>query len=119
MGQVYNRILKLCGDPQPDRMNLPYMAILNLKSENDIKEFVKDYKINEPIHWRTDIAYLLGHFDRKDRLLWDKAVGDIIGINIQLNRWERELYTQYEFVDEKGEKIELKENTEYGKHQSK
>lgn len=119
---VYERMVKLFPDgSQGEQYNLIFGAILNLKSEIEIKEFVQDYKKFRP-NWRYEIAYALGFYSKEDRELWHNAVGDIIGINILLNRSERELYTQFEFVDDKGNSLpEYNDyvNPEKGNHQSK
>ena len=121
MGQVYDRIVKLNGADQAgdSNYNLPFMAILNLKTADEIREFVLDYKKMYPADYQDSISFILGYFKLEDRELWKSAVGDLVGINLQLNRSEKKLATQFTWIDVKNKEIKFpgKPEQQQGKHQ--
>lgn len=115
----YDRIARLCNNrTQGEDNNLIMSAILNLKLIDDIREFTEGFKRHNPSVWKHDISYALGFFDQSDRELWNEAIGDIVGISVLLNRSERELWTDYEYIDAKGKVLEKYKNKETGMHQN-
>lgn len=121
MLSVYDRISKLANDASlGERMRLPYCAILNLTSKEDIISFTQDYIKHYTLKQaKYDISYMLGFFDIEDRKLWKEAVGDVIPVDVLYNRCERELYKFFIYVDENGNELETFYNKEKGNHQSK
>lgn len=115
----YDRIARLCNNQtQGEDNNLIMSAILNLKLVNDIIEFTEGYKRHHPEIWKNDIAYALGFFDQSDRELWNDAIGSVVGISVLMNRSERELWTEFEYIDAKGKVLEKYKNTNVGMHQN-
>lgn len=121
MGKVYDRILKLNGADQSGdaNLNLVFMAILNLKSKDEIREFVLDYKRIYPGEYRDNISFILGYFKLSDRELWKESVGDLVGVILQLNRSEKKLATQFTWINGKNQEIKFpgKPEQQQGKHQ--
>lgn len=96
---------------------LPYTAILNLSNVDDIKEFTKEYVKMYETTGKKDIPYMLSFMSYEDRILWNKAVGDIVHIDLYYNRPERELDRFFEYVNGKGELLAEFTNPEKGQHQ--
>lgn len=120
MLSVYDRILKLANDASlGERLRIAYTAILNLTSEDDIRDFTFDLIKHYPFTAKQDIQYMLAFFEIDDRRLWKKAIGDIIHIDVLYNRCERELYKFFIYVDSKGKDLPPFYNEEKGNHQSK
>lgn len=120
MLSVYDRMLKLANDASlGEVMRIAYVAILNLTDEEDIKSFTVEHIKHYPSTAKQDIQYMLGFFDIDDRKLWQKAVGDVIHIDVLYNRCERELYKFFMYVDDKGKDLPPFYNKEKGNHQSK
>lgn len=111
---VLERMLKISPNYQEE---VVYNAILNLEGI-DIEEFILGYKGLRPSSWRNDIAYALGHFDKEKRIEWSKYTSEI-GISLDLNRSQRELYTQFTYTDDEGNDLPAYVNMEKGRHQSK
>lgn len=121
MGAVYDRVVKLTGSDQSGDtvFNLPFMAVLNLMDKNEIREFVLDYKKMYPSSYQDNISYVLGYVDREYRVLWNDAVGDLVGIIIELNRSEQSLATMFTWIDGQNKVIDFpnKPVQQQGKHQ--
>ena len=120
MLSVYDRIVKLASDASMgERLRIPYYAILNLSTVEDIVSFTNDYIRHFTKQTaKYDIAYMLGFFDIDDRKLWKEAVGDIIPVDVLYNRSERELFRFFTYIDESGKELEEHYNKEKGNHQS-